>query len=126
MLDRPTKLKEYQTYIDGKWCDAASGKTFQTHDPYTGEPWALIPECDAKDVDKACEAAWRAFDKGPWAAMTPDGARQGAAPHRRADREARRAPGADRGARQRQADLGDARADQVSARVVLLLRRARR
>ena len=70
MLDRPTKLKEYQTYIDGKWCDAASGKKFQTHDPYTGEPWALIPECDAKDVDKACEAAWRAFDKGPWAAMS--------------------------------------------------------
>ena len=70
MLDRPTKLKAYQTYIDGKWCDAASGKTFQTFDPYTGEPWAVIPECDAKDVDKACEAAWRAFDKGPWAAMT--------------------------------------------------------
>jgi len=70
MQDRPTKLKEYQTYIDGKWCDAASGKKFQTHDPYTGEPWALIPECDAKDVDRACEAAWRAFDKGPWATMT--------------------------------------------------------
>ncbi len=70
MLDRPTKLKAYQTYIDGKWCDAASGKTFQTFDPYTGEPWAVIPECDAKDVDKACEAAWRAFDQGPWAAMT--------------------------------------------------------
>ena len=70
MLDRPAKLKEYQTYIDGKWCDAASGKKFQTHDPYTGEPWALIPECDAKDVDRACEAAWRAFDKGPWAGMT--------------------------------------------------------
>ena len=70
MQDRPTKLREYQTYIDGKWCDAASGKKFQTHDPYTGEPWALIPECDAKDVDRACEAAWRAFDKGPWPAMT--------------------------------------------------------
>jgi aldehyde dehydrogenase (NAD+) len=70
MQDRPSKLKEYQTYIDGKWCGAASGKTFQTHDPYTGEPWALIPECDAKDVDRACEAAWRAFDKGPWPAMT--------------------------------------------------------
>jgi len=70
MQDRPTKLKEYQTYIDGKWCEAASGKKFQTHDPYTGEPWALIPECDAKDVDRACEAAWRAFDKGPWPAMT--------------------------------------------------------
>src|SRR4029078_7358494 len=70
MLDRPTKLKEYQTYIDGKWCDASTGKKFQTHDPYTGEPWALIPECDARDVERACEAAWRAFDKGPWPAMT--------------------------------------------------------
>ena len=59
MLDRPTKLTEYQTYIDGKWCEATSGKKFQTHDPYTGEPWALIPECDAKDVDRACEAASR-------------------------------------------------------------------
>jgi acyl-CoA reductase-like NAD-dependent aldehyde dehydrogenase len=70
MQDRPTKLRDYQTYIDGKWCDAVSGKKFQTFDPYTGEPWALIPECDAKDVDRACEAAWRAFDKGPWPAMT--------------------------------------------------------
>ncbi|MGE0848078.1 MAG: aldehyde dehydrogenase [Hyphomicrobiaceae bacterium] len=70
MLDRPAKLVEYQTYIDGKWCEASSGKKFQTHDPYTGEPWALIPECDAKDVERACEAAWRAFDKGPWPAMT--------------------------------------------------------
>jgi acyl-CoA reductase-like NAD-dependent aldehyde dehydrogenase len=70
MQDRPTKLKEYQTYIDGKWCEAASGKKFQTYDPYTGEPWALIPECDAKDVERACEAAWRAFDNGPWPAMT--------------------------------------------------------
>jgi (Z)-2-((N-methylformamido)methylene)-5-hydroxybutyrolactone dehydrogenase len=70
MLDRPTKLVEYQTFIDGKWCEAASGKKFQSHDPYTGEPWALIPECDAKDVERACEAASRAFDKGPWPAMT--------------------------------------------------------
>src|SRR5581483_8835700 len=70
MLDRPTKLVEYQTYIDGKWCEASTGKKLQSFDPYTGEPWALIPECDARDVDRACEAAWRAFDKGPWPAMT--------------------------------------------------------
>ena len=54
----------YQTYIDGKWVDAASGKTFQTFDPYTGEPWALIPECDKADVDRAVEAASRAFETG--------------------------------------------------------------
>ena len=45
-------------------------RSSRRYDPYTGEPWALIPECDAKDVDRACEAAWRAFDKGPWPAMT--------------------------------------------------------
>jgi aldehyde dehydrogenase (NAD+) len=70
MLDRPRTLKEYQTYIDGEWCNAASGKTFQTFDPYTGEPWALIPECGAADVDRACEAAHRAFERGPWPGLT--------------------------------------------------------
>jgi aldehyde dehydrogenase (NAD+) len=61
----------YQTYIDGKWVDAASGKTFQTFDPYTGEPWATVPECDKVDVDRAVEAASRAFEAGPWPKMTP-------------------------------------------------------
>ena len=71
MLDRTAKLKTYQTYIDGGWIDAASGKTFQTCDPYTGQPWALIPECDKVDVDQAVDAASRAFERGPWPKMTP-------------------------------------------------------
>jgi (Z)-2-((N-methylformamido)methylene)-5-hydroxybutyrolactone dehydrogenase len=70
MLDRSGKIAEYQTYIDGRWCKAASGKAFETYDPYTGEPWALIPECDAADVNRAVEAASRAFESGPWASMT--------------------------------------------------------
>src|ERR1700751_5814648 len=61
----------YQTYIDGKWVDAASGKTFLTFDPYTGEPWATIPECDKVDVNRAVEAASGAFEAGPWPKMTP-------------------------------------------------------
>jgi (Z)-2-((N-methylformamido)methylene)-5-hydroxybutyrolactone dehydrogenase len=71
MLDRTTKLATYQTYIDGHWVDAASGKTLQSSDPYTGEPWALIPECDKTDVDRAVEAASRALESGPWPQMTP-------------------------------------------------------
>lgn len=71
MLDRAATLKTYQTYIDGKWVDAASGKTFQTFDPYTGEAWATIPECDARDADIAVEAAYRAFETGPWPQLTP-------------------------------------------------------
>jgi acyl-CoA reductase-like NAD-dependent aldehyde dehydrogenase len=70
MLDRPQKLKEFQTYIDGKWVDARSGKKFETYDPYTGEAWALIPECDAQDANLAVEAAHRAFESGPWPAMS--------------------------------------------------------
>jgi acyl-CoA reductase-like NAD-dependent aldehyde dehydrogenase len=70
MQDRPQTLKTYQTYIDGKWVDAASGKSFETLDPYTGEPWARIPECDKTDVDRAVEAAHRAFEAGPWPQMT--------------------------------------------------------
>jgi aldehyde dehydrogenase (NAD+) len=70
MLDRPTRLQDYQTYIDGKWTEAASGKRFETYDPYTGEPWARIPECDKADVDRAVEAASRAFETGPWPATT--------------------------------------------------------
>ncbi len=73
MLDRPAKLQEYQTYIDGKWVDAASGKKFETSNPYTGEPWARIPECDATDIDRAVQAAARAFESGPWASMTQTG-----------------------------------------------------
>jgi len=57
VLDRTAGLKRYQTYIDGKWVDAVSGRTFQTFDPYTGDPWALIPECEKADVDIAVEAA---------------------------------------------------------------------
>jgi len=70
MPDIPTSLKTYQTYIDGKFVDAASGKTFQTSNPYTGEPWALIPDCDKEDVDRAVKAAARAFESGPWPSMT--------------------------------------------------------
>ncbi len=70
MQDTPAKLKSFQTYIDGKWCNSASGKTFQTYDPYSGEAWAEVPECDASDVDRACNAASKAFETGPWPAMT--------------------------------------------------------
>jgi (Z)-2-((N-methylformamido)methylene)-5-hydroxybutyrolactone dehydrogenase len=70
MLDRTTELKKYQTYINGTWVDAASGKTFPTFDPYTGEPWALIPECEKADVDIAVEAAAQAFEAGPWSSLS--------------------------------------------------------
>jgi 5-carboxymethyl-2-hydroxymuconate semialdehyde dehydrogenase len=57
--------------IDGKWVEAASGKTFETLNPATGEVLARVAEGDAEDVDRAVRAARRAFDSGPWRRMRP-------------------------------------------------------
>jgi phenylacetaldehyde dehydrogenase len=56
--------------IDGKWVEAASGKTFTTYDPATEEPLAEVPAGEKEDVDRAVRAARRAFERGPWRRMT--------------------------------------------------------
>jgi phenylacetaldehyde dehydrogenase len=60
-----------QMLIDGKWVDAASGKTFEVYNPATGEVMAHVAEGDAEDIDRAVKAARRAFDEGPWRRMSP-------------------------------------------------------
>src|SRR5215468_4123806 len=57
--------------IDGKWVQAASGKTFETPDPATGEVLARVAEGDREDVDRAARAARRAFDAGKWTRLAP-------------------------------------------------------
>src|ERR1700680_3895364 len=57
--------------IDGKFEQAASGKTFDTVNPATGEVLASVAEGDAQDIDRAVRAARRAFEVGPWSRMTP-------------------------------------------------------
>jgi phenylacetaldehyde dehydrogenase len=59
-----------QLFINGQWVDAASGRTFETPNPATGETLAHIAEGDAEDIDRAVRAARAAFD-GPWSRMTP-------------------------------------------------------
>jgi phenylacetaldehyde dehydrogenase len=60
-----------QLFIDGQWTDAASGKTFETPNPATGETLARVAEGDAEDINRAVRAARRAFEEGPWSRMTP-------------------------------------------------------
>jgi phenylacetaldehyde dehydrogenase len=59
-----------QLFIDGQWVDAASGKTFDTPNPATGEVLATVAEGDAEDINRAVTAARRAFEDGPWSGMT--------------------------------------------------------
>ncbi len=57
--------------IDGKWVQAASGKTFPVYNPATGEVMAHVAEGDKEDINRAVAAARRAFDTGPWRQLTP-------------------------------------------------------
>jgi 4-(gamma-glutamylamino)butanal dehydrogenase len=60
-----------QAFIDGAFVEARSGKTFATENPATGQPLAQIAECDAPDVDRAVQAARKAFESGVWSRQTP-------------------------------------------------------
>jgi len=66
-----TTLQRYQMFIDGKWADASDGRTFTSMNPSTGDDWSEIPEATAADVNRAVEAAHRAFTQGEWAAALP-------------------------------------------------------
>ncbi|KAF1069882.1 MAG: putative aldehyde dehydrogenase AldA [Pseudomonas citronellolis] len=50
-----------QLYIDGQWCDAASGATLQPLNPSTGQVLDTVAAAGAADVDRAVAAAQRAF-----------------------------------------------------------------
>ncbi|HET7825785.1 MAG TPA: aldehyde dehydrogenase [Anaeromyxobacter sp.] len=64
-------MERFQLYIGGKDVAPASGRWFESDDPYTAKPWAEIPEGGAEDVDRAVRAAHEAFAKGPWSQLTP-------------------------------------------------------
>ncbi|MDR3532478.1 MAG: aldehyde dehydrogenase family protein [Rhodopila sp.] len=62
--------KPKRMLIGGKWLEAASGKTFETRNPATGEILAQVAEGDVEDIDRAVAAAREAFN-GPWSKFKP-------------------------------------------------------
>jgi aldehyde dehydrogenase (NAD+) len=65
-IDGKTKLM----LIDGRWVPAASGKTFESRNPATGEVLAKVAEGDREDIDRAVAAARKAFT-GEWSKWKP-------------------------------------------------------
>jgi len=63
-------MADYQLFIDGEYGDAASGETFTTSDPATGEPIGEVAKADKADAARAVAAARKAFDEGPWPKMS--------------------------------------------------------
>lgn len=77
-LDRPDYVElarslsiETRLFIDGKFCDSADGTTFPVLNPATGQKIADVSEGKVADIDRAVEAARRAFDRGLWRNMPP-------------------------------------------------------
>ena len=56
--------------IDGRLCDAESGKTIPVYNPATGQIVMSVAEADRADVNRAVAAARRTFDDGSWASVT--------------------------------------------------------
>lgn len=60
-----------QSFINGALHTSASGKTFTTTNPATGELLAEITACNSVDVDYAVASAKQAFDDGRWHKLSP-------------------------------------------------------
>jgi aldehyde dehydrogenase (NAD+) len=58
-----TGTKTFQNYIGGEWVDSASGETFESTSPATGEAIGIFPRSNAEDVDRAVDAAKAAFQE---------------------------------------------------------------
>lgn len=62
-------LETFQLFIDGERVDALSGRTFESTNPYTGRPWAVVADGGPEDVDRAVASARAAFE-GEWGARS--------------------------------------------------------
>jgi acyl-CoA reductase-like NAD-dependent aldehyde dehydrogenase len=64
------QIDTYQMWIDGQWVDAEGDRRFDSVNPASGSVWASIPDASEADVNRAVEAAQRAFTEGPWSKTT--------------------------------------------------------
>ena len=66
MIKKDVKIKPGKLFINGRWVDSVSGKTFDTLNPATEKVITSVAEGDSADIDLAVAAAREAFENGPW------------------------------------------------------------
>lgn len=66
-LTRPNLLQS-QSYINGKWCYAADGKTFAVSNPYDGSLIGRVADVGGEETKEAIEAAAQALPS--WSKLT--------------------------------------------------------
>ncbi|UJR26567.1 hypothetical protein I4U23_007888 [Adineta vaga] len=66
------EIKYTQIFINNEWHKASNGKTFPVINPSTGEEICLVEEGTKNDIDKAVEAAQKAFQRNSsWRKLQP-------------------------------------------------------
>jgi acyl-CoA reductase-like NAD-dependent aldehyde dehydrogenase len=65
-----SELKKHRMLIGGQWVQPASATWFESLNPYTAAPWALIPRGSREDVEAAVAAAKSAFYGDAWHQLT--------------------------------------------------------
>lgn len=63
-------MQQYQLFINNEWLNPTSGEWFESTEPFSGKPWALIPKGNASDADQAVQAAHTAFESPAWRDLT--------------------------------------------------------
>jgi acyl-CoA reductase-like NAD-dependent aldehyde dehydrogenase len=63
--------RDRRLFIGGEWVEAHGKDLLEPLNPATGETLARFRGADAADIDAAVAAARRAFESGPWPAMSP-------------------------------------------------------
>ena len=63
-------MNKYQMLIGGAWTDPAGGAWFESVNPFTAQPWALVPRGSKEDIDRAVCAARSAYYDGEWRKLT--------------------------------------------------------
>ncbi len=63
-------MQKYRMLVAGEWVDPASGEWFESYNPYTGSPWALVPRAGREDVNRAVAAGPPAFESEAWRGLS--------------------------------------------------------
>ena len=63
-------MQRYTMYIGGEFTEAASGQWMDSENPFSGEVWAQVARGNTQDVERAVQAAHRAFSQGAWKDLT--------------------------------------------------------
>lgn len=64
-------MKDYKLWIDGQWQDTQGGSMMSIEDPTNGKEITQVINASRADVDRAVQAAKRAFYDGRWSKIAP-------------------------------------------------------